>query len=429
VKRARLLPPALAALALGTALALPGSAATGSGTRFDAPVLISKSQAARETSYAVDPTNDRRRFVCDPSGVPAVPDGQSYFHLSTDGGKKWAYEKVETSPTDTRSAAFEGGDCDVAFDRAGTMYSADTWLGDLSIGHSTDHGESWSGTAVSGTSPVVDRPWLVGGKKGELFVSYQDLQCCAPSAMWFMKSTDYGQTFTPAVPITTGDAGGLYTWEGNFVVSPDGKDLSLVYSRRMSGAVSVASFPETIWVTQSHDGGQTWTPHLVATLPVETTTIYPQIGLDAGGVQHVVWSAPGAKGNPVSYSFSRDHGLTWSRPVALNPGKVGWAPWVVGGKKAGTAAVVWLGSPDAKATSSTKSPWFFSWAKITDKGSAATWTTGNTTTTPLFEGKQVEPEFEMVSLDKAGKMHLGMSVYLQKTKTSAGWAVYSQDER
>ena len=36
---------------------------------------------------------------------------------------------------------------------------------------------------------------------------------------------------------------------------------------------------------------------------------------------------------------------------------------------------------------------------------------------------------EMVSLDKAGKLHLGMSVYLRKTKTSLGWAVYSQDER
>jgi hypothetical protein len=407
------------------ALAVPGRAAL-PATAFNPPVLVSGTQAARETSLVIDPTNSQRAFVCDPSGVPAS-SGQSYFHVSSDGGKKWSYKKVEPG-TDTRSAAFEGGDCDVAYDAAGTMYTADTWLGNLSIGHSTDRGQSWNGVAVSGTSPVIDRPWLVGGKKGELFVSYQDLQCCTPSAMWFMKSTDFGMTFTPAVPITTGDASGLYTWEGNFVVAPSGQDLYLVFSRRTSGAVSTGPSPETIWVTQSHDGGATWTPHLVATLPHETTTIYPQIGMDAGGVLHVVWSAPAAKGNPISYTSSRDKGLTWAAPVALNPGKVGWAPWVVGGKKAGTAAVVWLGSPDPKATSKTTSPWYFSWAKVTLSGSTPKVTWGNTTTRPIFEGKQVEPEFEMVRSDTKGKLHLGMSVYRTVGKKT-DWSVYYQSER
>jgi len=183
----------------------------------------------------------KRQLICDPSGVPNTDHGQSYFHLSTDGGRHWKPTNVETSSTDSRKAAFEGGDCDVTFDKGGTMYSADTWLGDLSIGHSTDHGESWQGTALSGTSPIVDRPWLVGGPKGTLYVTYQDLQCCSPAAMWFMKSTDYGQTFTPAVSITTADPGGAYTWEGNFVVSPSGQDLYLVYSRRSSAGVPMIS--------------------------------------------------------------------------------------------------------------------------------------------------------------------------------------------
>ncbi len=423
--RARLL-VTLLATGSAAALTLPGHAAAPAAS-FNPPVLVSSTQAARETSLDLDPTNSRRAFICEPAGVPATGTGQSYFHLSNDGGKKWAYENVEDGG-DTRSAAFEGGDCDVAFDAAGTMYTADTWLGNLSVGHSTDKGESWTGTAIAGTSPVIDRPWLVGGKKGELFVSYQDLQCCTPSAMWFMRSTDFGQTFTPAVPITTGDASGLYTWEGNFVVSPSGKDLYLVYSRRTSGAVAVQAAPETIWVTQSHDSGATWTPHLVATIPQETTTIYPQIGLDAGGVLHVVWSAPAATGNPISYTSSRDRGLSWAKPVALNPGKVGWAPWVVGGKKAGTASVVWLGSPDAKATQSTTSPWFFSWAKVTLRGSTPKVAWGNTTSQPMFEGKQVRPEFEMVRMDAKGKLHLGMSVY-RKTGTKTAWSVYYQSER
>ena len=425
--------PLLAATAVAVvacALAVPSTAAP-AGPTFAAPVLVSKTQAARETSLAIDPRNPATRIICDPSGVPAVGDGQSYFHLSKDNGRTWKFEDVETSVTDTRTAAYEGGDCDVAFDQGGTIYTADTWLGNLSIGHSTDGGETWSGTAVSGTSPVIDRPWLVGGKKGELFVSYQDLQCCTPSAMWFMRSTDYGQTFTPARPVTTADPTGLYTWEGNFVVAPSGKDIYLVFSRRTSGVVSVQSAPEEIWVTQSHDAGETWTPHLVATIPQETTTIYPQIGMDGAGGLHVVWSAPAAKGNPISYSYSRDGGLTWDKPVALNAGAVGWAPWVVGGKKAGEASVVWLGSPDPKATSATVSPWYFSWAKISRTGGKATWRWGNTTKQPVFTGKQTEPEFEMLAVDGKGKMHLGMSVFLptRPGATTGDWAVFSQDER
>jgi hypothetical protein len=417
---------AVAAAALA-AVATPGTAAS-STTAWDAPVLVSKTQAARETSLVVDPTNPKRQLVCDPSGVPATDNGQSYFHMSTDGGKHWKPTSVETSTTDTRKAAFEGGDCDVAFDQGGTMYSADTWLGDLSIGHSTDHGESWQGTALSGTSPIVDRPWLVGGPKGTLYVSYQDLQCCSPAAMWFMKSTDYGQTFTPAVPITTADPSGAYTWEGNFVVSPSGQDLYLVYSRRTSaGVVQVSGAtdaPETMWLAHSSDGGGSWSSTLIATIPAETTTIYPAIGMDAGGNLHVVWSARAKVGNPISYTVSTDHGKTWRTPIPLNPGKVGLAPWIVGGKP-GQAAVAWLGSNDPKAKSSVIAPYWFSYAKIKLTKTGAIVSTGNTTKEPLFEGKQTVPEFEMLQIDRNGKLHLGMSIF----KAAGKWAVYSQNER
>jgi hypothetical protein len=415
---------AAAALA---AVATPGTAAS-STTSWSAPVLVSKAQANRETSIDVDPTNPKRQLVCDPSGVPATDHGQSYFHITVDGGNHWKPTNVETSSTDTRKEAFEGGDCDVAFDKGGTMYSADTWLGDLSIGHSTDHGESWQGTALSGTSPIVDRPWLVGGPKGTLYVSYQDLQCCSPAAMWFMKSTDYGQTFTPAVPITTADPSGAYTWEGNFVVSPTGKDLYLVYSRRTSAGVvqvsQVTDAPETMWLAHSSDGGGSWSSSLIATIPAETTTIYPAIGMDAGGNLHVVWSARAKVGNPISYTVSTDHGKTWRKPIPLNPGKVGLAPWVVGGTS-GQAAVAWLGSDDPKATAGRIADYWFSYAKIKLTKTGALVATGNTTKEPLFEGKQTVPEFEMVRLDRNGKLHLGMSIYLAAGK----WSVFSQNER
>ena len=47
----------------------------------------------------------------------------------------------------------------------------------------------------------------------------------------------YTQSFSPAVPITTSNQDGAYTWEGNFVVAPGGNDLYLVYTRRAGPAV------------------------------------------------------------------------------------------------------------------------------------------------------------------------------------------------
>ena len=110
-------------------------------------------------------------FVCDPSGVPNTSNNQSYFHLSSDGGATWAFEDVEGGSTDPRNYAYEGGDCDVAFDDAGTMYSADTWLGNLSVGHSFDAGATWSGRSLATSTPVVDRPWIVGGVEGTVYLA------------------------------------------------------------------------------------------------------------------------------------------------------------------------------------------------------------------------------------------------------------------
>ncbi|HEX8004154.1 MAG TPA: sialidase family protein [Mycobacteriales bacterium] len=411
---------AAAAVSVAVLTAPSGTAAERPTKGWDTPVLVSGTQAHRETSLAINPRNPSQMLICDPSGVPAVEDGQSYFHLSTDGGRKWRAIDVEPSSTDTRNAAFEGGDCDVAFDAGGTMYTADTWVGNLSVGSSRNNGESWEGSLVSVTAPVVDRPWLVGGPPGTVYLTYHDLQCCTPSAMWFTKSTDYGRTFSPAVPITTANAAGPYTWEGNFVVSPSGKDLYLVYSRRMSAGVNHPAIPkyaEEISLAASHDGGASWTTLPIADIPRETSSIYPSIGMDAAGWLHVAWAAPRDKDNPVFYTMSKDKGAHWTAPKPLNAGHTGQAPWVAGGR-AGEAAIVWLGSPAGQVDA--ESGWYFYWARVTN----GRVTSGTTTRTPMWEGAQTLPEFEMVRLDRQGRMHIGMSVFVAKNR----WGVYYQRE-
>ncbi|MCA1823396.1 MAG: sialidase family protein [Mycobacteriales bacterium] len=397
---------------------------------WNKPVMVHRTLAHRETSLALDPVDPNMRFICDPSGVPQTDYNQSYFHVSKTAGKLWSPLRVETSGTDTRSYAFEGGDCDVAFDAGGTMYSADTWLGDLSVGHSLDRGDTWSGTSLAVTSPIVDRPWLVGGPKGTIHVSYQDVQCCMPSAIWYTRSTDFGETFAPAVPVTGVSPDGAYTWEGNYVVSPEGDSVYLVYTRRLeSGLANVmTSTPETVWVAISHDSGLTWTQHLVASMPDAASYLYPSIAMDAGGFLHVVFASKTETDQPVWYALSTNHGDSWSTPTPLMRKVAAYGPWVAGGRK-GEAAIVWYGSPNPKATETTDTNWYFYWARVTGAGSRRPEVTGGRTTRkPIFSGRSGVPEFEMVRLDRNGLMHLGMSAYWNGDGKRAHWAVFYQSQ-
>jgi hypothetical protein len=407
---------------------LVATAAPASATTWNDPVLVSSTQAHRETSLALSPVDDSR-FVCDPSGVPAVGTNQSYFHVSHDGGASWAPIDVEGGQTDLRNNTYEGGDCDVAYDAAGTMYSADTWLGSLSVGHSTDGGKTWDGTPVAATVPVVDRPWLVGGPPGVVHFTYQALQCCMPSAIWYTHATDYGKTFAPAVPVAQAGLDGAFTWEGNLVVAPNQQDLYLVYNRRQNGLVDVATTAETVWVAASHDAGLTWTSHQVATLTAPASYLYPSLAMDGKGNLHVVYSSPTDVDQPIWLTSSTDKGLTWSAPRALLRGSAGFSPWVEA-DAAGHVAVAWYGSPDVKAATPSKTtPWYFYWAKVDGATtSAPAITAGRTTTQPIFTGQSPIPEFEEVRLDRDGLMHLGMSAYFKPKTGNPKWAIYYQTE-
>lgn len=419
-------------LVLGVA-ALPGTAAVVPGSApdraWDAPVLVSTNQAHRETSLALSPTDPAVMMVCDPSGVPNTSGGQSYFHRTADGGRTWSYVDVEGGTTDTRNYAFEGGDCDVAADAGGTLYTADTWLGNLSVGSSRDGGKTWNGTAVAVSSPIVDRPWLVGGPAGTVYLSYQDLQCCMVSAIWFAKSTDHGATFSPAVPVTTANESGAFTWEGNLAVAEGGRELYLVYTRRQGPAVGSldGQGPETVWVAASRDGGLTWAQHLVASMPNPASYLYPSLSIDDGGNLHVVYSSRRASDRPIWWTTSSDGARTWRTPTPLTTGTSGYAPWVEATAD-GEAVVAWLGSPQADATESTTSPWYFYWARISGGDTATpTITSGRTTATPIFTGRQTMPEFNQVRVDRDGLLHLGMSAY-RRVGQSDRWVIYYQRE-
>ncbi|MHB8584761.1 MAG: sialidase family protein [Thermoplasmatota archaeon] len=392
--------------------------------------LINSSLANRETSIAIDPTNAQHMFLCSPSGVPNTQYRQSWFYQTVDNGSTWQYTTVKTNATDLRQQVYEGGDCDVAFDAAGTMYTADTWLGDLSIGHSFDGGKSWAGTPLAGTSPIVDRPWIVGGAAGVLHVTYQDVQFAMPTAIWYTVSNDSGSTFRPAVPVVISDPNAPLSWEGNFVVSPDGRTIDLVYTTRQLGTLAgQGTDSESVHVAQSNDGGLTWSTALIATMPHAASYLYPSIGRDAAGGLHVVFASSTDTDQPIWYSFSND-GQSWAAPVPIARGLGCYAPWVVGGSSAGTAAIEWLGSTSAVNAPNRTADWYFYAARETgaETGSPLfAWTA--TTSNPIFHGQQgATPEFNQLRLDKWGNIRLGESAYFTNSAGGTGWAEFYQSE-
>ena len=396
------------------------------------PVLVSKDFAHRETSLALSPKDPKLLMACAPSGVPNRQHNQSYFHISRDGGRHWEFEDVEQSQTDTRNYFYEGGDCDVAFDKGGTMYVADTWLGNLSVGHSTDAGETWAGTAISASGLVVDRPWLVGGPKGTVHISYQDVQFGMPSAIWYTRSTDFGQTFTPTTLVASAGPDGVFTWQGNLVVSDDAQDLYLVYSRRQGPAIGDLDDmgPETLWAAVSHDAGFTWTSKLIAAMPNPVSYLYPSMAMDTKGNLHVVFSSMDAKDRPIWYAFSKDAAESWTKPLALTRGGAGYSPWIATDRK-GDAAVVWYGGPDPETAPGGEFDWYFYVARLSGTADGKpNVVAGTTTDKPIFTGSSPIPEFENIRIDAQGAIHIGASAYWEDPVTKqVRWAIYYQREK
>lgn len=392
------------------------------------PVLADATLSGREASLAINPMDNSQLFMCTPTGVPQTDYGSSFFTGSNNGGQTWAPVMVEDD--DLRSQTYEGGDCDVAFDEGGTMYSADTWLGSLSVGHSTDGGQTWDGTPIAATGPIVDRPWLVGGPAGTVHITYQDVQFGMPTVIWYTRSTDYGVTFSPAVPIVTSAADGGFSWEGNLLVAPNGQDMYLAYTTRMDSQYLLGN-AERVKVAVSHDAGASWTQIQVAALPEKASYLYPSIGLDNGGGLHVVWAQKTAVDQPIWHAYSGDQGATWSAPKKVITGVGGGAPWVVGGTTLGSAAITWLGVKDAftGGANAANQEWFFFAARVSGADTGApTFVGGATTISPIYKGTQAIPEFIQVRLDDAGKMHIGGSANVKDAQGVVRWGMWHQTE-
>jgi hypothetical protein len=290
-----------------------------------------------EPGIAIDPNNPDRLVVVYQVGAFAA--------YSINGGK--TFSAADTSrPADYRiagdvSTAFDNLGhaflCYLAFDHLGTpqYWAHGAGRNGIFVRRSLDAGKTWQKDSVpikafpTGHEPGLqfeDQPRIFADNsprsryRGNLYVGWIEWQL-DKSIILFSRSTDDGQTWSPAIRISThaglprDDNGAV----GGFVqaIAPDGA----LYTVWQDG--------NQITMAESRDGGTTFSlSHpIIETAPPyfgEVTGVYrvcgfPQIAIDPNSLRlYVTWSDYRNGDIDVFTAASSDHGRHWSEPVRVN---------------------------------------------------------------------------------------------------------------
>ncbi|MER5639190.1 sialidase family protein [Kitasatospora sp. NPDC002227] len=358
---------ALAALVL---TAGPASAAPDASYAIGTPTTLSAACAGQnaETIQAVDPAADavyEAWIGCKGIGLARSLNGGAAFgvpvtlpgSVGQKGARSWD-PAVTVAPDGTVYAAF-------MVSRSGLTYPV--------VDVSTDHGATFK-TAGSVTPPDAnnwgDRDFIAAGPDGTLYLTWDYgpsaaavTFICAPDGSCafatgdlnavLQKSTDGGKTWSAMSHISPGypDSGAD---SAPVVAEPDGS-LDVVYQGYTVTDVPTDNLTVAYtYATRSTDGGASWTPPVrvggeAGTMNNSEWWIDGSEALGPDGTLYATWDTQSPTADTGWLSYSRDHGASWSTPVAA-PADTLAAPHimqVVAGPP-GIAYVGWLSSSDPR---------------------------------------------------------------------------------
>jgi hypothetical protein len=164
-------------------------------------------------------------------------------------------------------------------------------------------------------------------------------------------SSDAGATFTQL-----GDAiDSNHAWLidnneiGNLAIDPTSHDIYQTFSGIANAAEAASSTTgatnyHAVWMGVSTDGGKTFTDYAVYINPNTSASYghqFVNVSIDRAGNVYSVYT----DNHNLYYSFSTNHGQTWSGPFQINksPSATAIMPWSAAGD-AGKLDVVWYGT-------------------------------------------------------------------------------------
>ena len=331
----------LLVLSLGAALALMlavGAVAAGSkGSGFVNYSLAEATGATCPGSQAC-------------SNIAAEPairaDGAGRFFGSSEnglGGGTVAFRSVDNglhyttlvspngvSQTNDTGFAPGGGDTDLAVapvKNAGGFYNvyvSSLSLANVDVSTSTDGGATWTLNPVTTPETIDDREWIAADGASKVCISYHD----APQGITVGCSQDAGTTFTQFASALDADHAFQIGENaiGNLAIDPSSHVIYQTYSG-ITTAAETACAPQLgviegtcnyhgVYMAVSTDGGLTFTDYPVYINPDPTVGYghqFVNVSVDRAGNVYSVYTDD----HHVYYSFSTDHGKTWSGPFLV----------------------------------------------------------------------------------------------------------------
>jgi hypothetical protein len=259
-----------------------------------------------------------------------------------------------TSATQDTGFAPGGGDTDLATAPVKNakgiynVYIASLSLADVDVSTSTNGGKTFTLNPIGATVPGDDREWIAADGASKVCISYHDI---ATFNIDVNCSYNAGKTFTQLGEAF--DPNHLFLAQnnstGNMVIDPSNHYIYQTFSGIANANEEVCSQEGTcgyhvVWMAVSTDGGKTFTDNMVYNNPNTTVSYghqFVNVSIDKAGNLYSVFS----DNHNVYYSYSTDHGTTWSAPVQVNasPSNTAIEPWSVA-NGAGHIDIVWYGT-------------------------------------------------------------------------------------
>jgi hypothetical protein len=315
------------------------------------------------------------------TAIQGVPGGTDLWK-STDRGASFTYlgqpdgAQDHCNPPVVQCVAAGGGDDQIDVSTGGYLYVSALWLGNVTMSTSYDGGiggavpgQKWEVDPAAAEVVGDDRQWVAAYGPQTVGMTYAANTGVAPEiGLFFVKSTDGGKTFGPAVAVSPVGQTDSINVEGNLVVDP--------YSGNFYTCFIPAASPNVVDLASSTDGGMTWNATTAYTGPAGSTArgVFPIMALDRGGNLHLVFTRTDSSGSShvflTSTADPADPVPSWVPAIQVDNGgatNTACEAWVVAGSP-GTVDVAWLGSTAASAA--VVSNWNVFFAQVTNSMSA-----------------------------------------------------------